>query len=447
MDHNKNLCEALRSMRESELKRVRNEIHLMLIQLIDETKEVHAQSSDEIVKLTDEMSFLLDSISSRIKSDESFREKIPRNDYISKWKIQDSFSSDDYKRVIRENLDDLIGFRINYYFEGKEKKVYDHVLSFLKKHTERIVDDGIDPKTQEPKKQKNGLSIYKIVCQFKASTGLVYKFELQLKSLIHTLWGEVDHEITYKAKLYDYDYKSKQELLNCIFNSLKSANNQLNEIANYSYTEENFINSLFFLYTHDQIQASLSNKNPTRLYSAFFSIFKKQSEIIKKYVANRMENVPYKPVKYPCNENPQLLKELAECILDHYLLNRFDELKNIYDLLFSADSEQRMSWIVSNEMCSIMKQYWSDGETADEDNSSDSQDFCDDDSGNDEEPNDDKPSSNNKDDVSLLNITEFHLEKESDMIKYIKDASRFNNSEKNILINSIVELCKIVKDM
>ena len=41
MDHNKNLCEALRSMRESELKRVRNEIHLMLIQLIDETRRLH----------------------------------------------------------------------------------------------------------------------------------------------------------------------------------------------------------------------------------------------------------------------------------------------------------------------------------------------------------------------------------------------------------------------
>ncbi|SHK20505.1 hypothetical protein [Fibrobacter sp. UWB12] len=340
-DHNIKLCEALESMSKSELIPVRQEINTLLTQLIDEQKLLRNTGE----KKSDEPSFLFDSIASRIKSVESFKEKIPRNNYIVKWKINDDFTENDYKNVIRDNLDDLIGFRINCFFKSKENTAYDSVIEFLEKNSIVIKDNGKNLETGEIKKQKNGHIIYKIVCKINAKNGLTYKFELQIKSLIHTLWGEVDHEIAYKAPLYDYDYETKNNLLNNVFKTLESSDAQLKKIADFTYTENDLTECLFFLNTKKHVEKMLNGKNPVASYRKFFSTFKSQNNEIKRFVANNLlgngspAQTPYNPSLFPQDYSNLFLKTILNDVLEKAL---FADIIPIVKIIFSFPDDERI---------------------------------------------------------------------------------------------------------
>lgn len=349
-DHNKKLCEALKSMTENELVSVRYEINNLLIKFIDKQKSANSHGE----KKSDEPSFLFDSIASRIKSVESFSEKIPRNNYIAKWNIVDSFNDDDYKRVIRENLDDLIGFRINCYFKSKENSAYDAVIHFLEEEGVIITDNGKDS-TGEIKKQKNGHIIYKIACEFTASNRKNYKFELQIKSLVHTLWGEVDHEIAYKAQLYDYDYETKNNLLDHVFKTLESSDAQLKKIADFTYTENDLVESLFFFQTKKEIVTELNGKNPVTTYRKFFKTFKKQINEIKKFVSYKLINpngTEYETATYNASSYSTVFSEffMDKALNDYLEKDLFLDVIPIIKKLFSFSEENQIYICIAQQI-------------------------------------------------------------------------------------------------
>ena len=62
-------------------------------------------------------------VNSRIKSEESLREKLKRKDYINQWGINNS-DNKEIQQIICEKLPDLIGFRMNCYFKEDEKNIF-----------------------------------------------------------------------------------------------------------------------------------------------------------------------------------------------------------------------------------------------------------------------------------------------------------------------------------
>ena len=51
--------------------------------------------------------------------------------------------------------------------------------------------------SKQPQKQKNGFDIYKIDGRYELG-GYPVRFELQIKALVNSFWGEVEHKIIYK---------------------------------------------------------------------------------------------------------------------------------------------------------------------------------------------------------------------------------------------------------
>lgn len=335
-----------------ELEEVRIEIFSMLNTFL---KKYYDSESNE-----HDVEFVLFEPTSRTKGETSFEEKLVRKSYVKTWTLEkDSNNQNDYKQTILKNLDDIIGFRINCYFKKDENNIYADVIDYFEKNdiyikeygtenNKKIIDRSIIP--DFIKKQANGEPIYKMVCLYKSEKhqNNIYPFELQIKSLVHNLWGEVDHEIAYKAKLYDYDYDKKTEITKAIFESLKASDTQLLNLYKNSYDEMSMINSLFFLYSHQTVQRNLNGKNPTFYYHKFFKLFcdSMTSNAIKEFVGKSIlhdSSFKKKEVQFPSTENKLQNKFLS--ILNEYNffdIDRLSEVKEISEIIYDWKSDSSL---------------------------------------------------------------------------------------------------------
>lgn len=363
VDLNKKLCNALEAMQQ-ELHDVCVEIREILYDFISYYKKSHSN-------------LVFNEPSYRIKDVNSFSEKIPRKNYIKDWGIKEETSSDECKQKIRESLDDLLGFRINCYFSNDENDIYESIVSELEVFNNSIkIKEG----NSGPDKQKNGLDIYKLKCEYTSSASKKYLFELQIKCLIDNLWGEVDHEIAYKAKQYDYQLDSKSNLLKQVYKSLEASDAQLFEFYNSSYTEEDLINSLFFLYTHDEVNEKMEGKNCTIFYNKFFSIFGKKQDEVKEYVAKKLsEKSTYKKKKRrKINDNnvdyfiSQILEEKIGTPTTRIMVK---EIQTIYDILFEFKESDFFNIMVSAILQNARKDFPKDTSADIEETDSDEPDF------------------------------------------------------------------------
>ena len=88
---------------------------------IKEVKNIRLELEEELMRfilflkenLTSEQK-IFENIESRIKSIQSFREKIYRKDYIKNWNVSDDIREN--QKLIVENLPDFIGFRITCFY-------------------------------------------------------------------------------------------------------------------------------------------------------------------------------------------------------------------------------------------------------------------------------------------------------------------------------------------
>ena len=191
---------------------------------IKEVKNIRLELEEELMRfilflkenLTSEQK-IFENIESRIKSIQSFREKIYRKDYIKNWNVSDDIREN--QKLIVENLPDFIGFRITCFFWQDEEKIY----NLLKLYYEQKNLNDIVLNFDENRKQKNGHTINKLSGKYKQK----YCFEIQIKSVMHNMWGEVEHKTIYKNRNYDATISNKKLITEEIFNILQASDKQL----------------------------------------------------------------------------------------------------------------------------------------------------------------------------------------------------------------------------
>lgn len=159
------------------------------------------------------------SLVNRVKEPESLREKFYRGNLLQEdFKIMSFKSGLDVRKqrndvkLIFKKCDDIIGVKILTDLNEDCKKVIFILRSnevFL--HKQGIVLDKKDLAAQ-PVSMKNGLDIYKI----KGIYNSTYCFELQIKSKIQSVWGDMEHSIFYKDYFISPVRESTQATMNHI---------------------------------------------------------------------------------------------------------------------------------------------------------------------------------------------------------------------------------------
>lgn len=166
------------------------------------------------------------SVTQRVKSQASLKEKIIRNKLYTQFKAEE----------LVFGMHDIIGLRIECRFLKDEGMLYDKLCEVFS-HDDGdgffSVENGKNVRlflsALQPEKQKNGHEIYRIDGEVK-SGGKLFRFELQIKSLVNSFWSEIEHKIIYKNKrvLAIDDFISS--MLNSINDNLTGIDHQLHTI-------------------------------------------------------------------------------------------------------------------------------------------------------------------------------------------------------------------------
>lgn len=185
--------------------------------LIGEYEEVIKEGEHELEDFFEEMFLQEDNvlnIVSRVKSKDSLKEKILRQDFYLKYKTPENSV---------KNLSDLIGVRIECRFIEDEKEVYEKVLEVFNIHegkgyyyNEKKPNILLKLDDKQPQTQRNGFGIYKVDGIYSNGKESV-NFELQIQSLVNVFWGEVEHKILYK----NYKYLLTEDLFKDVMHSLR----------------------------------------------------------------------------------------------------------------------------------------------------------------------------------------------------------------------------------
>ena len=187
------------------------------VAMVDDMKDVLEESNRELEYFFRDKFLCYDNIlniSSRVKTVDSLKEKIFRNNFYLKYKTPEELIS---------NLSDLIGLRIECRFIQDEDDVYSKVIKEFSipgkdgyYHTEGNPNVELKLDEEQPQIQKNGFKIYKIDGRY-IRKDMTIKFELQIKSLVNVFWGEAEHKVLYK----NYKYLLSESLFRDIMYSLK----------------------------------------------------------------------------------------------------------------------------------------------------------------------------------------------------------------------------------
>ncbi len=232
----------------------------------------------------DDREYLLD-LNSRVKSKESLREKIIRNRF---------YKECNQAQDILDQLSDLIGVTIECRFIEEEYKA----LSVLRQKLNQQDENGtytcpafpmfhLDVASHQPQIQKNGFAIYRMDGQYEKD-GCFVNFELQIKALVHSFWGDIEHKLVYKnTNYYVYDEFMK-DLLASINATLTITDRQLSivykqmqdlSLSNSGLSEDSFekqitkaINDLFAQKMMESLGFALNIKNTSTVLGHYIFI-------------------------------------------------------------------------------------------------------------------------------------------------------------------------------
>lgn len=287
---------------------------------------------------------LLDIPEIRIKDEDSFKDKIIRNNYVNEWPIsQDKNKNID---VIKKYLDDLIQVRINCYFFDDETDVYD----LLKKYQ----PSNIEFKTKsKPKKLKNNLlTNYKIEGIYKSDVSV----EFQIKSLIDNLWSEVEHEIGYKRKKYDSFDDTKLQITKKTLELFLTADSQLNLLYNNKIGIDEIIYSLFCRYSYDEVRSETMQEVLGQCYDFFFFVMKNDEytlDTIKEYVSSKIISKVFNKKKLNLIDNNSI-DIFKEKYKDKVTKVRFEHLTAIGRILYDFNKDDDLvdyfSYVAINKL-------------------------------------------------------------------------------------------------
>lgn len=174
----------------------------------------------------------------RIKSKDSLKEKMIRNHFYLDYKTPEEAI---------DNLHDLIGITIECRFIRNEHELYQSLFSHFDKTNDRFFvckqdhDLYLDLKAPQPQLQRNGFTIYRLDGYYLFNNQKI-NFELQIKSLVHNFWSNIEHEVVYKNPDFVMFDQFNKEMLGAIRDNLDVVDRQLeimyNEISNQSSTTQ-----------------------------------------------------------------------------------------------------------------------------------------------------------------------------------------------------------------
>jgi len=174
-------------------------------------------------------------INARVKDKESLKEKIIRNNYYNEYK-------DNEEKFINE-LSDLIGVRFTCLLEKEESKLFSEIdkLFILEEENNFTVIEGTEftkpflkiNKLNQPKTQKNSHNIYKLNCKWVTEEVGIINVELQIKSLVHMFWGEVEHALFYKNYAYNVGEVFYKDFMESTRKLLANVDSQLEIMHNH----------------------------------------------------------------------------------------------------------------------------------------------------------------------------------------------------------------------
>lgn len=206
-------------------------------------------------------------VSVRVKSEDSIKEKIIRENYFFKHSTpQDLFS----------NLKDTIGARIECRFIRDEDILYRKLDEIFNKHSfddyyySEFSDKILLEKSKQPQVQNNGFKIYRIDGKY-LRDDFACNFELQIKSYVNVFWGDIEHKVLYKNYTYMLREDITREILYSIKDNLNLVDSQL--LIIYNYLQE--LNSPDLESSTSQLQSLISKT----VHDIFVAEFRKQTGI------------------------------------------------------------------------------------------------------------------------------------------------------------------------
>jgi len=186
-------------------------------QLVSLFKEVAGESSDTLL-----------SVKSRVKSSESLREKLIRNRFYLNYTTPEE---------ALKNLTDLIGVTFECRFIRNEVELYHSLFAYFEddgkifSKCRKNPDVYLNLHMAQPQTQRNGFTIYRID-GFYLFNGERINFELQIKSLVHTFWSEIEHEVVYKNPDFVMYDTFNRNMLGAIRDNLDVVDRQLEIMYN-----------------------------------------------------------------------------------------------------------------------------------------------------------------------------------------------------------------------
>ncbi|RRC93073.1 hypothetical protein EII25_02380 [Erysipelotrichaceae bacterium OH741_COT-311] len=161
-------------------------------------------------------------IHSRIKGEDSLKEKIIRNKFYINYQSS---------RDILDNLSDLIGVNIICRFISDEDTIYYQLQGLFDDNGYCKQDENfyVNFKDLQPKLQRNGHLVYRIDGYYMFH-GSKINCELQIKSLIRNFYNEIEHQIVYKNYNFVLYNSFIKNVLQSIHENLTIIDNQLKMI-------------------------------------------------------------------------------------------------------------------------------------------------------------------------------------------------------------------------
>ncbi|MBR2669894.1 MAG: hypothetical protein IKE36_08910 [Solobacterium sp.] len=223
------------------------------------------------------------SVYSRIKSAESFEEKILRNKFYQ-------FCSDGKETL--DNMHDLVGITVECQFIRNESDIYHALFNYFDRNIRSFSPYVNNPNIYlnldmiQPQLQRNGFTIFRIDGAYYFN-GQRINFELQIKSLVHKFWSEIEHEVVYKnPDFISYDQFLKN-MLGSVRDNLDIVDHQLELIYDeISYQSQNiqigFDERAFKNLTASSISEFINKKMKDSM--GFALDFKKSAALLSQYI-------------------------------------------------------------------------------------------------------------------------------------------------------------------
>jgi len=223
------------------------------------------------------------SVRTRIKSESSLKEKLIRNHYYRDFETPEEAI---------DNLPDLIGITVQCRFIRNEAELYQSLFQFFSPRTRGWYVSNDNPdiymnlKMPQPQIQRNGFTIYRLDGYYMVNDMKV-NYELQIKSMVHNFWSEIEHEVVYKNPDFVVYDRFNRSMLGAIRDNLDVVDRQLEimytEISDESRNAQIGLSEKGFkVFVASSVNELVNHKMKESL--GFTTDFKKCSAILAQYI-------------------------------------------------------------------------------------------------------------------------------------------------------------------